>query len=364
MAESAPIFVVGTGRSGTTLLRRVLCAHPRIHIAHELSFYVWRDLAGRRRDAASFVRYFFRTFSFRWQRLDPAEVLRRLPSAPDRPEALPAVFETVMRCLAEREGKARFGDKTPGHASHLAQIYADFPEARVVHVVRDPRGTLPSLARMPWASGADLANAFLYEGDFRATEAYRERLLRVRLEDLVAEPEPTLRRVLDFVGEPFDPRVLEHSAHPPHHDGAPPLPWLAGAARPVATGRAAGASLPPLRLRKIEWLCRRAMAAYGYAPADPAEVPEFSPLRLWLAILREVPETVRTVWILGRLMARYRDPANFDDPATDALFARLNPGAWRHYPGFEMPRPPPLPAAESGPAALTAEPGAGEHAAR
>lgn len=340
MDEAGPIFIVGTGRSGTTLLRRMLCAHPRIFIAHELSFYVWEGLVGARASGAEVLEYFLRSFSFRWQRLDPALVRERLGAAPPREDA-GRIFEVVLRLLAEREGKARFGDKTPSHAAHLGRIFRDFPGARVLHIVRDPRGTLLSLSRMPWASASDLANAFLYENDWRATEPFRDRILRLRLEDLLAEPEAVMRRVLAFVGEPYDARVLDHAANPPRHDGTPPLPWLEGAGRPRGRPQARWETLTPLRLRRMEALCRKSMAAYGYAPLPESEVPQVPAWRVLLSILGQVPEALRFAWAFGRLGWMHRRPEAFDDPRRDRLFRRLNPGAWDRYPGFEMPPPPP-----------------------
>lgn len=337
--HSAPIFVVGTGRSGTTLLRNMLCAHPHIHLTHEASFYVWDQLFGRRGEGDAFLEYFFRTFSFRWLGLHPEEVRAQLKNIPPRPEAH-RLFTAVMHLAASRQGKTRHGDKTPGHAAHLTRIFRDYPDARVVHIVRDPRGTLLSLSRMPWASGSDLANAWLYENDWRATQPFLDRLLRIKLETLLEEPEATLRSVLDFVGEPWDPAVLDHAAHPPRPPDIPPLPWLVSSTRALGRPEARWEGLAPARIRQMEGLCGKSMKAYGYSSATLSNAP--GALRTMLSILAQIPEALRFGWTYLRLGLLHRQLLEKNEPKRLRVFHRLNPGAWAHYPGFEMPRPPPL----------------------
>ena len=176
--ERSPIFVVGTGRSGTTLLRFMLSAHPRIYLTHEASFYVWESLLPK----DDFVESYLQTYSFRWMRVDPARVRARVVDPGRSADA----FTAVMREKAAQYGRVRWGDKTPGHTHFLKRIFEDFPEAKVVHIVRDPRATVLSLCRMPWASKSPYANAVYCELDWKKAEPFRERMLQVRLEDLLA----------------------------------------------------------------------------------------------------------------------------------------------------------------------------------
>ena len=93
-SDDAPIFVVGTGRSGTTLLRLMLNAHPRIHLTHEASFYVGRQFLPRRFSASDWLELYFKSFSFAWLMIHPEEVREDLarthpvrggPSSPGSP---------------------------------------------------------------------------------------------------------------------------------------------------------------------------------------------------------------------------------------------------------------------------------------
>jgi hypothetical protein len=343
----SPIFVVGTGRSGTTLLRFMLSAHPRIYITHEASFYVWESFFSRSAPRRAFLDYYFQTFSFRWLRVDPARVLEGLPD-PLPAARSGAAFAAIMREKAAQYGRVRYGDKTPAHSGHLRRIFSDFPDARVIHIVRDPRAVALSLARMPWACASLYANAHASLTDLEQVARFRDRVLRIRLEDLLADPRATMGRVLDHVGEPWDDAVLDHARHIPDPKDMPPLPWLESAARDRGAASTPWRTLPAVQIRMIERTARRVMDELGYEPARLDESP--GRLATWWAGVRQLPAWLQFLGAYFRLGLWLRDPRHFDDPRTSRLWRDVNPGAWAHYPGFEIPLPPALPAKLLGPA--------------
>jgi hypothetical protein len=346
----APIFVIGTGRSGTTLLRLMLCAHPRIYIAHEASFYVWQANFGRRARLPDLLEYYFKTHSFRWLRVDPARVLRRVgePLGATSRDA----FAAVLSEKAADYGRPRFGDKTPAHSAHLRQLFADFPEARVVHIVRDPRDTAHSLSRMPWASASLYADAAACEIERRQVAPFRDRMLAIRLEDLLATPRETMGRVLDFVGEDWDDAVLDHARRAPDKNDMPPFPWLESATTDRQAPQQKWASLEPAQIRMIEHVTRHTMKEFGYEPAKLAKEP--SGWSVMWAGLRGVPEALRFVSVYWRLARLMRNASALDSQEAADLFRLVNPPSWARYPGFQMPAPPGLPAprAEDAPGEL------------
>jgi hypothetical protein len=335
----APIFVIGTGRSGTTLLRLMLSAHPRVYITHEASFYVMEWLYSRRAPRRAFLDYYFQTSAFRWLRVEPERVLAGLPD-PLPPERMRDAYAAVMREKAAQYGRVRFGDKTPAHAAHLKSIFRDFPDARVIHIVRDPRGTVQSLARMPWASGSLAVNAFFCDMERRQVAPYRDRVLQIRLEDLLTRARETMGRVLDFVGEPWDDAVLDHARHLPDANDMPPLPWLESAARDRVAPPAPGAGLTPLEIRMIERINRRTMKEMGYEPVPLEHAP--GRLAVWWAGVSQIPALLHFVLCFARLSRAARDPRNLHSAETNALWRRINPPSWARYPGFDIPVPPPL----------------------
>ena len=196
-----PIFVVGCQRSGTTLLRLMLDSHPAISCGPETRFL--SDLAKVTTD--------------NWQRLShygyPKEYWLR---------SMAGFFEGIQRDYAISRGKARWADKTPRYALSLDFIDELFPECLVVHVVRDGRDVVAS-HRSRFGYVAALKAAEKWPRYIEAARAAGARLgpdryHEVRYERLVADPESTMRALLDFLGEAWDDAVLRHEDFP--HDVA------------------------------------------------------------------------------------------------------------------------------------------------
>ncbi|MEY3209906.1 MAG: hypothetical protein RIT28_387 [Pseudomonadota bacterium] len=267
----APIFIVGTGRSGTSLLRALLNAHPNIYITQEAGFFMWLPRLRRAKTAEAWLRGYQRTAA---GALLGALPVQAPPGAP-RSEAV-EVVTAMMQAKAARFGRGRFGDKTPMHIARLDAIFAAYPDAKVVHVVRHPVPTVVSMMEMPWASNSALLNALLVRGAVDAVRPYTERVLELRLESLLESPREVLGRVLAFVGEPWDEAVLHHSERAPFEED-PRLPWLIDAERPLrAPGAGRAVPLGPRLTRRVEAICAPLMSRFGYAPW-----PEPGPERPW-----------------------------------------------------------------------------------
>ena len=247
------LFVVGLSRSGTTLMRRLLNSSPDVAIGPESHFmghllpgFAVRDRLARidrdgdaGRDAELVVELLYdrmpsesgaRRPSRLWTWLARAvpreELVERLreAGADDR-----AVFATVLDLYGERKGARVRGEKTPAHLRHVPTLLRWFPAGRVLHMVRDPRAVfvselrrhrrssegayrllriVPGLLEMTlllqtvltWVEAAARAS--------RYATRHPERYRTVRFEDLVREPEPTLRAICDFVGVPYEPEMI------------------------------------------------------------------------------------------------------------------------------------------------------------
>jgi len=339
--EPAPIFVLGNARSGTTLMRLMLSAHPNIYISHETWFYHWEKLCPESMSGDEFLRHYFQTFSFRWKRIDPADVLSKLPTPLPRDRVSEALRE-ILRLRAARNGKPRYGDKSPIHTAYVGRILTDFPDAKIIHTVRDPRATVLSQARMPWGSRSDVANCLAYEAVSRNMDLFKDYVLQVRLEDLLADPKTEMGRVLDYVGEPWDDAVLDHAAHLPVDDDMPPTPWLSQAAESVQRPEKPWARISSGRLRLIENMTKRSSDAYGYT--REASGSPLARIGAFLTLLGSSGETRRYLKAIRRWVEADRDPAHWADlDGYLTLFKEVNPDYWKRNPGFDMPKPPPLP---------------------
>jgi Sulfotransferase family len=361
--DLAPIFVVGSGRSGTTLLRLMLNAHPRIYLTHEASFYLTPAYHEKRSSGEEWLEWYLGSFFFAWLFLHPDPVLADLPRPLPR-ERLPDAYRAVMRAKARQYGRPRYGDKTPWHAVHLERIFEDFPDARVVHIVRDPRTAVVSFMRQPWGSSSYMLSSWFTRRLVEATRPFVSQILEVRLEDLLGDARATMGTVLDFVGEPWDDAVLDHSRHAPLDD-VPPMPWYLPATEPrTAPPRTRKLALPPAWVRLIErgnrWTCER----FGYERAALEHEPGF--FERTGAFLADVPTALRFGARFLPGIVRYVRRRSMTPAEMQEFFFHLNPKAWRLYEGFELPDPPdwragdPRARADRGPEPAAAGPGRGD----
>jgi hypothetical protein len=152
--------------------------------------------------------------------LSPDDVAPRLRPDAGVGEAIAAVFEAY----ATKEGKPRWGDKTPMYMRHLPLLERLFPDAQYVHLVRDGRDAAVSFLRMPegtftrtWAHPESPAEfACLWRIEVEGARALGRRVgpsryREARYEQLVAEPEETVRELCAFAAVPFEPGMLEYA---------------------------------------------------------------------------------------------------------------------------------------------------------
>jgi Sulfotransferase family len=213
-------FIVGVGRSGTTLLRLMLDAHrrlaipPETHLVPAVIESFWRLRVTPERVLES-MRSGERT-GWPDSGLDETTMLARLAEV--KPLNAPDAIRAFYRLYAERHGKERWGDKTPHYVTALARIGRALPEARFIHVIRDGRDVaLSTNRRLVELRGSRpvpierMAKRWRHRIlTARGVAQVADRYLEVRYEDLVLDTAPTLRRVCDFIDLDFDPAMLAY----------------------------------------------------------------------------------------------------------------------------------------------------------
>jgi Sulfotransferase family len=266
-------FVVGVGRSGTTLLRLMLDAHPMLAIPPETHFLP--ELVARARSGASALELADEIIAARnWPDFGlDAEALRDRIDSLERPSAT-AVARCFYASYAERQGKPRWGDKTPIYVKRMRLIADVLPEARFVHLIRDGRDVALSRRRRGMGAGKPMAHAATrwrrrIELARKQAKRLRGRYLELRYEDLVADPEPCLRSVCELCELEFDPAMLAHHERASQRLAELGHDLAAGGGRPARSGEErlaahALAARPPTSERAGTW--RSEMSA-----ADVAE---------------------------------------------------------------------------------------------
>jgi Sulfotransferase family len=206
-------FVCGVTRSGTTLVRLMLDSHPDVAIPGETHWVPKLIKAQERRKQSPEELADLIIDHKRWGdfHLD-ANQLRQRFAALDPVTAADAIRAFYM-LYAEREGKARYGDKTPGYVREMRRIQRVLPEARFVHIIRDGRDVSLSHLRMNWGPETYAQSARLWRNRVRKARKMApsvEHYMEIRFEDLVADTEGVLRRICDFIELDFDPVMLDY----------------------------------------------------------------------------------------------------------------------------------------------------------
>lgn len=290
MPSDRPIFIVGCPRSGTTLLQLMLHAHPRIAIPPETRFLVrvYRERArfgdlSEKRNRRRLARWLVRRKRLRLRVLevDPKRLKRQIIAGPPTVGSAAGI---VFRAYARRFGKPRWGDKRPGYWRDLDVVLRMFPDAQIVHIVRDVRACVASLKSMPWWRGGVVAAVATWKLSLVRCQRDTRRLpvgsyLQIHYEQLVADPERELRRLCEFLGEKYHPAMTE-----PAPVAAYAVPasrtWHVRTAGEVDTAKVESwrSELSPAELGFVELVAGRALQAHGYALSEEGARPPVSML--------------------------------------------------------------------------------------
>lgn len=207
--DSRPIIVGGCYRSGTSLVRRLLDAHPRIHCGPEVKFFrdFYADYIGVE-DPVEHLRFMVTARSL----LPEPELLRILGGS----------FVAMHEQAARQAGKARWADKVPENMAFLEQweeLLGD--QWLLLHVIRNPLDTLASIKESGFPRSIppgieeriELYRRYAQAGlDFK--QRHPDRYVPVLYEDLVARPEAAVRELMLRLGEEFDPVQLDVQKSP------------------------------------------------------------------------------------------------------------------------------------------------------
>lgn len=220
MAFARPIFIVSSPRSGSTLLRLILDAHPNIAIPSPAWIY-------------EYIRPYLYSFGDLGQELNFRDLVRDMIEMPTIERWLVdfTVDEVVAACPgrsfkeayeylhvkdATAKGKVRWGEKSPRNGYWIDEIKSEFPDAQFVHIVRDGRDMAIDISQsVSMRPCSVLMGSYYWKHYLTAIRDSFTRLDKVdryeiKYEALCADPEVELKALCNFLGEDFEPAMLRH----------------------------------------------------------------------------------------------------------------------------------------------------------
>lgn len=272
MNDPNPVFVSGTNRSGTTLMYALLATHPNLSMVRRTD--MWRYFYGRFGDLSqpeNFEHCLKTMLSYKRivnLKPDPERIRQEFWQGE---ASYGRLFALIHQHNAERSGKTRWGDKSLHTEEYADQIFSEFPQARIIHVIRDPRDRYASVVKrlnatsrrigvdtVKWLASVRIAR--------KAAERYPDRFMIVRYETLAQQPEETLQLVCDFIGEPYTPEMLTMSGARRYHEAGANTSY-----EKVKPGVISTRSIGRFRqvisaweIAFIQTFARRTMAEFGY----------------------------------------------------------------------------------------------------
>lgn len=259
--SSGPIFIGGTGRSGTTILARLLGEHPKIFMLRwesqlivaeggliNLLEQIESDKAAANFSSNLRGEWFERTlfagmpneytaglsYDIPWgevevglKMLSNRRLVAQNPSA--RLQLGRDFLNAIFTPATIRHGATRWGEKTPRNIFYIDQLWKIFPNMRFIHIIRDGRDVVASMLQngfWPIAPSPAHPTTMDFQGQvsFRkainywvtmleiarrsAAKVPRENYLELRLEDLVTQSDVFLPQLMDFLNEEIDPKLL------------------------------------------------------------------------------------------------------------------------------------------------------------
>jgi hypothetical protein len=214
-----PFFIIGAQRSGTTLLRLLLNAHPEIAIPEEGTFWMpllrkCKDDISRRFSGSELKRcmeYLERNKQFQLWGIAPSEVFGQIQKQGGC--SLAEMMHELYKVHATQYDKRLWGDKTPSFFRMISVLKGLFPDARFIHIIRDGRDVYLSWRQID-PSKRNIAVTAL-EWSYKVSRARKElsfvdrnNVLELKYEDLTNETADELKKICSFLQVDYDANML------------------------------------------------------------------------------------------------------------------------------------------------------------
>ena len=218
-----PFFIIGSGRSGNTLLRSILSGNSGISIppeSYRIPFAIKKFHIFNNRDWEDIVPQVLKEFEdckefYTWE-IDITDAQKRLENIADSKRTLSNIFDELFCTYAEKHspGSKIWGDKTPMNTLYLDWIGTVFPRSKFIHIIRDGRDVASSYLKMErYDTILEAANRWI--NSIESAQSFgskiKENYIEIRYEELVTKPEEVIKDTCDFLDIDYDSKMLDHT---------------------------------------------------------------------------------------------------------------------------------------------------------
>ncbi len=223
MLKERPIIMIGPERSGTTLVMAMLGCHPRIAVPEVVWYYsrfypylhTYGDLSKPEnfRTLATEMVHGLKT-PYWGMSVNPRTIVDEIIGSV-RERSFAGLYAAMFERFAKEAGdKPRWGEKTPYNLFFIGPILNDFPNAQFIYITRDGRDASADYLESSFGPMNIYSAAKVWKLCMNAAAPWREKLgtgqwMDIRYEELVRRPEDVLRRTCEFLGEEYDPGMME-----------------------------------------------------------------------------------------------------------------------------------------------------------
>ena len=219
----SPFFIIGSGRSGNTLLRSILSGNSDISIppeSYRIPFAIKKFHIFNNRDWEDLVSQVLKEFEdckefYTWE-IDITDVQKRLENIADSKRTLSNIFDELFCTYAEKHspGSKIWGDKTPMNTLYLDWIGTVFPRSKFIHIIRDGRDVASSYLKMErYDTILEAANRWI--NSIESAQSFGSKIkgnyIEIRYEELVTKPEEVIKDTCDFLDIDYDSKMLDHT---------------------------------------------------------------------------------------------------------------------------------------------------------
>ncbi|MEM7336938.1 MAG: sulfotransferase [Chloroflexota bacterium] len=212
------IFIGGCSRSGTTLLGAMIGSHPDIICSPESQFKsdflrrLWPQTDNL--DTNAILNSLTKHWRFKlWELPESIEELASLTTE----DSFASILNSLSLAYAKRHGKPNptaWVDHTPENISYARSLLDIFPNAKFIHIIRDGRAVAASILPLDWGPNSIIKAARWWMrmtsfGLAAEADLGADRIMQVRYESLVLDPEPTIQQICQFLEIDYDESMLD-----------------------------------------------------------------------------------------------------------------------------------------------------------